>query len=171
MRAPRRAGRERLLSRDALACSSFWAHLCATTLLVSNSDSRDRSARKALFGRPPVSTGRAGFPPIGVIPLFTEVGEVPSCSEPLTAAKPAEVLQLGRAAFVVPDDLVKIEDVYLAGIEFREATADVVEEKAELLVVIGGDQLPPRLPSRRYAHWIGSSHALFGAVVLGGCQT
>jgi hypothetical protein len=50
----------------------------------------------------------------------------------------------------VPDDLVKIEDVYLAGVEFREAIADVVEEKAELLVVIGGDRLPGCTPLRLF---------------------
>jgi hypothetical protein len=102
----------------------------------------------AAAGRLPVSTGRARLPPIRLIAQFTEVGEIPTCSEPLTAAISAEVLQLGGAALVVPDDLVKIEDVYLAGIEFRDAIADVVEKKTELLIVIGGDHLPGCTPLR-----------------------
>ena len=96
----------------------------------------------------PVSPGRARLPRIGLIALLTEVGEIPSCSEPLTAAKAAEALELGGAAFVVADDLVEIEYVYVANIEFREPIPDVVEKKTELLVVIGRDRLPGCTPLR-----------------------
>ena len=133
-------------------------HLAKVTVLPANGSARDarrRHARHALGapcarcrGRLPVSTGRARLPPIGLIAFVTEVGEIPSRSEPLTPARPAEVLQLRGAALVVPDDLVEIEDVYLAGIELSEAIADVVEEKTQLLVVISGDHLPGRPPLR-----------------------
>jgi hypothetical protein len=49
---------------------------------------------------------------------------------------------------IAVDQLVHLEGVDLAGVELFEPLADVLEELTKLLVVVGGDQLPPSPPGR-----------------------
>src|SRR5205814_1596886 len=78
------------------------------------------------------------LPPVWLFAPFTQVPQ--SVGRPLATAGPAELPQFGGRSLIAVDQVVELELVDLASIELGESVPDVFEERAELGLVVGGDQ-------------------------------
>lgn len=124
-----------------------WHHAeSAVRRVVTSSGVRAGLARQNVRRLPSrsrraASTRCAPFPPVGLFTVLACVGQGVRGLEPLPAGRPTELPRLGGGTLVPVDEIVELELVDVACVEFGEAVAYSLKQRSEPLLVVGGDEL------------------------------
>lgn len=96
---------------------------------------------------------RARLPPVGLVALLTKKRQRARRSLPLRSARSAEVPKLTGKALVVMDQIVELEGIDPGCVKFGEARTHVLQQPAQLFLVIRGDHLARLAASTAFSGW------------------